>query len=66
MKTRQAFVSNSSSSSFYIPRSKLTEEQIEQIENHIKIDAEESLNSGEVHIGVNPEDIKWSDWPDWE
>lgn len=36
MKTRTGFVSNSSSSSFVIPKDKLTYEQIDKIYNHIK------------------------------
>ena len=35
MKIRNGFVSNSSSSSFVILKNKLTEEQINQIKNHI-------------------------------
>lgn len=35
MKTRTGFVSNSSSSSFMIPRSALTDEQVEMIVDHI-------------------------------
>ena len=37
MKIRMGFVSNSSSASFMIPKSALTEEQIEQIKNHIEV-----------------------------
>ena len=36
MKIRQGFVSNSSSSSFVISRDKLTDEQIELIQDHIE------------------------------
>lgn len=36
MKIRQGFVSNSSSSSFVIPMSALTPEQLEKIHNHIE------------------------------
>jgi len=36
MKQRNGFVSNSSSSSFVISRSKLTDEQVYKIENHIE------------------------------
>ena len=36
MKLRTGFVSNSSSSSFVIPRSKVTETQLDLIFNHIK------------------------------
>ena len=36
MKKRHGFVSNSSSSSFLIPKSLLTAEQIELIKNHIQ------------------------------
>lgn len=36
MKIRQGFVSNSSSSSFVIPMSALTPEQLDKIHNHIK------------------------------
>lgn len=36
MKIRQGFVSNSSSSSFVIPMSALTPEQLDKIHNHIE------------------------------
>ncbi len=36
MKVRQGFVSNSSSSSFVIPMSALTPEQLDKIHNHIE------------------------------
>lgn len=42
MKIRQGFVSNSSSSSFVIPMSALTPEQLDKIHNHI----EEGKNLG--------------------
>ena len=37
MKLRQGFVSNSSSSSFLLNRYYLSEHQVEQIKNHIKV-----------------------------
>jgi len=40
MKIRNAFVSNSSSSSFIIPKSKLNKGQIYLIKNHITVDIE--------------------------
>jgi len=46
MKTRQGFVSNSSSSSFVISKEHLTDKQIREIYNHIKIDKKQSLYCG--------------------
>lgn len=37
MKLRIGFVTNSSSSSFTIAKSDLTDDQIEKIKNHIKV-----------------------------
>ncbi len=37
MKIRQGFVSNSSSSSFIIGKSHLTDEQLEKIKNHMEL-----------------------------
>lgn len=37
MKIRQGFVSNSSSSSFLIARSRLTDEQVDMIKRHVEV-----------------------------
>ena len=53
MKIRMGFVSNSSSSSFTIDKKYLTEEQIEQIHNHINVALE---NKSECDFGCFSED----------
>ena len=45
MKLRIGFVTNSSSSSFTIAKSDLTDEQIEKIKNHIKVAKELEMDS---------------------
>ncbi|MCK9428945.1 MAG: hypothetical protein M0R17_02905 [Candidatus Omnitrophica bacterium] len=46
MKTRIGFVSNSSSSSFIIGRSNITNSQIIKIQNHIEIDKQAGYKCG--------------------
>ena len=46
MKIRNGFVSNSSSSSFIIKKTKLSETQIKQIKNHIKAYKEFDMDHG--------------------
>ena len=56
MKTRQGFVSNSSSSSFVILKKDLTEDQLEAILNHDEVDQDilekvyykDELNQGDI------------------
>jgi hypothetical protein len=56
MKIRNGFVSNSSSSSFVIPKDKLTFEQIEKIRNHID---EANKHSEYYDFGYVHEDDAW-------
>jgi hypothetical protein len=58
MKTRTGFVSNSSSSSFIISKSKLTDLQVLQIQNHFEI----SKHSG---FG-NPDNYELNNYDEWE
>ena len=61
MKIRQGFVSNSSSSSFIIGKSNLTEIQIEQIKNHWKIAKELKVDYFD-----DDDDDKWvHDYDEW-
>jgi len=53
MKTREGFISNSSSASFIIKKKKITEEQLEKIRNH----AEEGERLGIDNAKSDPWDI---------
>lgn len=58
MKIRSGFVSNSSSSSFVIAKTALTEEQIEQIKNHQEI--AKKMGEGLSEHGFGCLDSPWS------
>lgn len=73
MKTRQGFVSNSSSSSFTIKRSDLTQDQVEAISDHVKSEsfkkyigdlakwAKENKQPGGYYFGGDEWEIKVTD-----
>lgn len=66
MKLRIGFVTNSSSSSFTIAKSDLTDDQIEKIKNHIKVAKELEMETFYMEkfllsIGVAREDVEWED-----
>lgn len=66
MKKRQGFVSNSSSSSFIVPKAHLTETQIKLIKDHINSDFERELGyygpSDRWHIEENRLDLIGNTW----
>jgi len=67
MKTRNGFVSNSSSSSFVIPLSGLTAEHLYKIQNHREIGKKLGISyaeSGPWSIEVDENAVKGSTWMD--
>jgi hypothetical protein len=65
MKIRTGFVSNSSSSSFVIKKSDLTELQIKQIKNHWII-TEAVINAFWDYLPIIPEDVFEEEESGWE
>ena len=56
MKTRNGFVSNSSSSSFILSRQFVTDEQLELLKNHSEVATKNGW--------VKPEHKSWEEWED--
>lgn len=66
MKVREGFVSNSSSSSFCIKRSELTDEQLEMILNHVKVAIERGWTFTDMNDHLDSPDIPCG-WPqEWD
>ena len=59
MKIRNGFVSNSSSSSFIISKSVLSQEQIEKIHDHINYAKNNFPNMIDKYFGENPYGWSW-------